>query len=165
MAYSNCSKESGGRQDSGSSTDNPHLQAAAPSCSIAPFWRVGATAATAAARSCFAPSWGCAPLAGRPCACWCAAALHPALAGSLLGPCPLAGLIWADLNRTSRPTSAKTGRSKIDSQPSQAKLSGIQSRYELNRTSRPSFVFLQTFFCSRVRGAALGTPPPLGCRT
>ena len=63
------------------------------------------------------------------------------------------GGVWETANRSE-------SNWRPSSQPSHAKLSGIQSRYELNRTSRPSFVFLQTFFCSRVRGVAHGTPPP-----
>ena len=56
-----------------------------------------------------------------------------------------------DLNRTGRPT-ART---------SQTKLSGIQSRYELNRTSRPSFVFLQTFLLSsQLPGVSHSEHPP-----
>ena len=71
---------------------------------------------------------------------------------------------WHDCPRIAAKTQNRSVSNPRPKSPtSQTKLSGNQSRYDLYRTSRPSFVFLQTFllFGSTVpRGVTLGTPPP-----
>ena len=66
-------------------------------------------------------------------------------------------------NATTEDGSKTNNRSVSNPRPSaptsQTKVSGNQSRYDLYRTSRPSFVFCK-LFCCRVKSRPRNTPPP-----